>query len=110
MQRVAPWLPTDANPYPAVVQGRIVWIVDAYTTLDTYPYAQHSTLEGSVTSASGVVRTGNKVSYVRNSVKATVDAYDGTVTLYQVDSARSRPAGVDARLSRHREIRARHSR
>ena len=85
VQRVAPWLTTDANPYPAVVQGRIVWLIDAYTTLDTYPYAHRSSLEGSVTSAGGVVRPGNEVSYVRNSVKATVDAYDGTVTLYQVD-------------------------
>ena len=110
VQRVAPWLTTDANAYPAVVHGRIVWIVDAYTTLDTYPYAQRSSLEAAVTSATGAVRPGKKVSYVRNSVKATVDAYDGTVTLYQVDPARSGPADVDARLPRHREIRGRHSR
>jgi uncharacterized protein len=86
VQRVAPWLTTDNNAYPAVVNGRIVWIVDAYTTLDTYPYAQHSSLEGLVTTATGVVRPGKEVSYVRNSVKATVDAYDGTVTLYEFDS------------------------
>ena len=84
VHRVAPWLTTDANAYPAVVNGRIVWIVDAYTTLDTYPYAQHSSLEGPV-SATGALRSGKEVSYVRNSVKATVDAYDGTVTLYQFD-------------------------
>ena len=48
VQRVAPWLTTDANAYPAVVGGRIVWIVDAYTTLDTYPYAQRASLEGQV--------------------------------------------------------------
>lgn len=85
VQLVAPWLTTDANAYPAVVSGRIVWIVDAYTTLDTYPYAQRSSLEGQVTNAAGGLRTGKEVSYTRNSVKATVDAYDGTVTLYQVD-------------------------
>ncbi|HET6732105.1 UPF0182 family protein [Mycobacterium sp.] len=85
VQRVAPWLTTDANSYPAAVGGRIVWIVDAYTTLDTYPYAQRSSLEGQVANAAGTLRTGKEVSYVRNSVKATVDAYDGTVTLYQVD-------------------------
>jgi uncharacterized membrane protein (UPF0182 family) len=85
VQMVAPWLTTDDNPYPAVVNGRIVWIVDAYTTLDTYPYAQRSSLEGPVTSPTGVVQQGKDVSYARNSVKATVDAYDGTVTLYQVD-------------------------
>ncbi|MGV0742388.1 UPF0182 family protein [Mycolicibacterium sp. XJ870] len=85
VQRVAPWLTTDNNAYPAVVDGRIVWIVDAYTTLDTYPYAQRSSLEGLVTTATGIVRPGKEVSYVRNSVKATVDAYDGTVTLYEFD-------------------------
>ncbi len=85
VQRVAPWLTTDANAYPAAVSGRIVWIVDAYTTLDTYPYAQRSSLEGQVPNAAGTLRTGKEVSYARNSVKATVDAYDGTVTLYQVD-------------------------
>jgi uncharacterized protein len=85
VQRVAPWLTTDANAYPAVVGGRIAWIVDAYTTLDTYPYAQRSSLEGQVPNAAGTLTAGKEVSYVRNSVKATVDAYDGTVTLYQVD-------------------------
>ena len=85
VQHVAPWLTTDANAYPAAVSGRIVWIVDAYTTLDTYPYAQHSSLEGPAASATGGLRPGREVSYVRNSVKATVDAYDGTVTLYQFD-------------------------
>ena len=84
VHRVAPWLTTDANAYPAVVNGRIVWIVDAYTTLETYPYAQHSSLGGPV-SATGALRPGKEVSYVRNSVKATVDAYNGTVTLYQFD-------------------------
>jgi uncharacterized membrane protein (UPF0182 family) len=86
VQRVAPWLTTDANSYPAVVDGRIVWIVDAYTTLDDYPYAQRSSLEGAVTTATGIVRPGKQVAYVRNSVKAVVDAYDGTVTLYQFDT------------------------
>ena len=86
MQRVAPWLTTDANAYPAVVSGRIVWIVDAYTTLDTYPYAQRSSLEGvGDQRRPASCGPGKEVSYIRNSVKATVDAYDGTVTLYQVD-------------------------
>jgi uncharacterized protein len=85
LQRVAPWLTTDANAYPAVVQGRILWIVDAYTTLDTYPYAQRTSLEPPATTPTGVIRQDKEVSYIRNSVKATVDAYDGTVTLYQVE-------------------------
>ncbi|MBP1159141.1 MULTISPECIES: UPF0182 family protein [unclassified Rhodococcus (in: high G+C Gram-positive bacteria)] len=83
---VAPWLTTDHDPYPAVVGGKIVWIVDAYTTVNNYPYAQRSSLEDLVVGAEPApVRRGGEVSYIRNSVKATVDAYDGTVTLYQVD-------------------------
>ncbi len=67
-----------------------MWIVDAYTTLDNYPYAQRSSLEGlvedSIDQNTGRLLPPRKeVSYIRNSVKATVDAYDGTVTLYQVD-------------------------
>ncbi|WP_204079198.1 UPF0182 family protein [Mycobacterium riyadhense] len=85
VQRVAPWLTTDTNAYPAVVNGRILWIVDAYTALDTYPYAQRASLEGPVTTATGALTPGKQVSYARNSVKATVDAYDGTVTLYEFD-------------------------
>ncbi|MGW3484455.1 UPF0182 family protein [Rhodococcus indonesiensis] len=87
--KVAPWLTADGDAYPAAVDGRIVWIVDAYTTLDNYPYAQRSSLEGlvedSVDQNTGRLLPRKEVSYIRNSVKATVDAYDGTVTLYQVD-------------------------
>lgn len=86
---VAPWLTTDGDAYPAAVDGKIVWIVDAYTTLDNYPYAQRSSLEGlvadSVDANTGRLLPKKEVSYIRNSVKATVDAYDGTVKLYQVD-------------------------
>ncbi|WP_280347299.1 UPF0182 family protein [Nocardia neocaledoniensis] len=78
VELVAPWLTVDHNPYPAVVDGRIVWIVDAYTTIEGYPYAARSSL-----GTPGI--EGEEISYARNSVKATVDAYDGTVTLYQVD-------------------------
>ncbi|MBF6409798.1 UPF0182 family protein [Nocardia farcinica] len=90
VQKVAPWLTTDGNAYPAVVDERIVWIVDAYTTLDNYPYAQKTSLEGAVEDSidkkTGRLLPRKEVSYIRNSVKATVDAYDGTVTLYEVDS------------------------
>ncbi len=91
VQKVAPWLTTDGNTYPSVVDGRIVWIVDAYTTLDNYPYAQISSLEGAVEDSidrkTGRLLPRKEVSYIRNSVKATVDAYDGSVTLYEVDSS-----------------------
>ncbi|MCG7609023.1 MULTISPECIES: UPF0182 family protein [Mycobacterium] len=86
VQRVAPWLTVDSNPYPAVVAGRIVWIVDAYTTLDSYPYAQRGALSAPELDQLGRPRRADTVAYARNSVKATVDAYDGTVTLYQVDA------------------------
>jgi uncharacterized membrane protein (UPF0182 family) len=91
IQAVAPWLTMDGDPYPAVVDGRVTWIVDGYTTLENYPYAQRTPLGESTTDSlqpgQGGVRPelDRDVSYLRNSVKATVDAYDGTVTLYAFD-------------------------
>ncbi|WP_202447583.1 MULTISPECIES: UPF0182 family membrane protein [Streptomycetaceae] len=92
VEAVAPWLTIDGDPYPAVVDGHIQWIVDAYTTTNGYPYASRTTL-GDTTSDSltgqsrSVIAQQNQVNYIRNSVKATVDAYDGTVKLYQWDTA-----------------------
>lgn len=91
VQRVAPWLTLDGNAYPAVVDGRVLWILDGYTTSAQYPYSQTTTMdvatEDSVTRTRESVRVvqAGQVNYVRNSVKATVDAYDGTVSLYQWD-------------------------
>jgi uncharacterized membrane protein (UPF0182 family) len=91
VESVAPWLTIDGDAYPAVVDGRIQWIVDAYTTTNGYPYASRTTL-GDTTADSltdnqrAVVAQQNQVNYIRNSVKATVDAYDGTVNLYQWDT------------------------
>lgn len=87
VEKVAPWLTPDGDPYPAVVDGRIKWIVDGYTTLENYPYAQRTALdEATQDTLTGVQRLpSEQVSYIRNSVKATVDAYDGTVKLYQFD-------------------------
>ena len=95
VQKAAPFLTTDTKAYPAVVDGRIVWIVDAYTTATNYPYAQAVTLVRRHQQLAGGPRRGagqanSQVSYIRNSVKATVDAYDGTVTLYEVDEQRTR--------------------
>ncbi|MDJ0343223.1 UPF0182 family protein [Streptomyces sp. H10-C2] len=90
VEAVAPWLTIDGDPYPAVVKGRVQWIVDAYTTTNGYPYASRTTL-GDTTADSltdgqrQVLAQQNQVNYIRNSVKATVDAYDGTVSLYQWD-------------------------
>ncbi|GAA2670546.1 MULTISPECIES: UPF0182 family protein [Actinosynnema] len=89
VEDVAPWLTVDSDPYPAVVDGKITWIVDGYTTLDNYPYARKTAL-GDATNDSlpGVAQQPNReISYIRNSVKATVDAYDGTVTLYEMDES-----------------------
>ncbi|MEV6770340.1 UPF0182 family protein [Nocardia sp. NPDC051030] len=89
VQKVAPWLTADGETYPAVVDGRMVWIVDAYTTLDNFPYAQRTSLDGvtedSIDQTTGRLLPRKEVSYIRNSVKATVDAYDGTVKLYEFD-------------------------
>ncbi|HEY2203299.1 MAG TPA: UPF0182 family protein [Pseudonocardia sp.] len=87
VSQVAPWLTLDGDPYPAVVDGRVQWIVDGYTTLENYPYAEQTQLgDATQDTLPGVRRLPNKtVSYLRNSVKATVDAYDGTVTLYAFD-------------------------
>ncbi|ARF57316.1 UPF0182 family membrane protein [Streptomyces gilvosporeus] len=91
VEAVAPWLTIDGDAYPAVINGRIQWIVDAYTTSNGYPYASRTTL-GDTTADSltdgqrAVVAQQNQVNYIRNSVKATVDAYDGSVKLYQWDT------------------------
>ncbi|MGA3069952.1 MAG: UPF0182 family protein [Terracidiphilus sp.] len=72
---LAPFLTFDQDPYIVVGDdGRLSWIMDAYTSSDTYPYSTHNTL-------------GNQpINYMRNSVKAVVDAYDGTTTFYVFDS------------------------
>lgn len=82
VRSLAPFLDADADPYPVVVDGHVTWVVDLYTTTDRYPYGQEAETE-QLTSASGLDHDFN---YVRNSVKATVDAYDGTVKLYVTDS------------------------
>jgi uncharacterized membrane protein (UPF0182 family) len=71
VQKIAPFLRVDRDPYPVITAaGRIVWLVDTYTTTDYFPYSH---------------RTAGLGNYIRNPVKATVDAYDGTVALYLVE-------------------------
>ncbi len=90
--KVAPYLDLDGRVYPAVVDGRVKWIVDGYTTSDQYPYAATRSLEeattDSLTERSATVEAllPKQVNYIRNSVKATVDAYDGSVELYAWDT------------------------
>ena len=92
VEKAAPWLTVDGDAYPAVVQGRIVWVVDGYTTSNSYPNSERinlaQTTTDSQTSAPGtqvVAQPGQSINYMRNSVKAVVDAYDGTVKLYAWD-------------------------
>ena len=91
VQKVAPWLEVDGDPYPVAVDGKVLWIVDGYTTTAQYPDATptsfgDATADTLTTSAKNVsAQAREQVNYIRNSVKATVDAYDGTVTLYQWD-------------------------
>ncbi|MGH3551980.1 MAG: UPF0182 family protein, partial [Mycobacterium sp.] len=89
VEAVAPWLTADSSVYPAIVNKRLVWIIDGYTTLDNYPYSELTSLSSATADSTEVafnrLAPDKQVSYIRNSVKATVDAYDGTVTLYQQD-------------------------
>ena len=85
--KVAPYLTLDNDPYPAIVDGRILWIVDGYTTTANYPY---STVQSLSTAIADTYQPQPQVAfddinYIRNSVKATVDAYSGEVTLYAWD-------------------------
>jgi uncharacterized membrane protein (UPF0182 family) len=85
VKAVAPWLTIDGDPYPAVVDGRIVWIIDGYTTTNQYPYSQATTLSDATSDSGSARTTDTTINYIRNGVKATVDAFDGTVTLYAWD-------------------------
>ena len=85
--KVAPWLTLDGDPYPALVDGKIMWIIDGFTTSAGYPYSRQSVLSNVIadipSSATIGAQRNRTVNYIRNSVKATVDAYNGTVTLYE---------------------------
>ncbi|GGL09078.1 UPF0182 protein [Sphaerisporangium melleum] len=92
VQQVAPFLTLDGDPYPAVVGGKIVWIIDGYTMSEDYPYAERRSF-GTMTDDTSTTRAltpqqpRDQINYIRNSVKATVDAYDGSVTLYAWDES-----------------------
>ncbi len=91
IQKVAPWLTVDNDALPAVVDGKIVWILDGYTVTDRFPQSEKRSLQEmtsdaiSPRSAYATLPT-DQINYMRNAVKATVDAYDGTVTLYEWDT------------------------
>jgi uncharacterized membrane protein (UPF0182 family) len=80
--KIAPFLHLDSDPYSVVINGEIKWVVDAFTTTNRYPYAETANIS-QLSAGSGLNHTFN---YVRNSVKAVVDAYSGEVTLYLMDT------------------------
>ena len=77
LHHVAPFLLYDSDPYLTVMDGRLVWILDAYTVTDRYPYSELVSITGNT--------EFKKINYIRNSVKATVDAYDGSMAFYVTD-------------------------
>ncbi|WP_173924642.1 UPF0182 family protein [Agromyces sp. Marseille-P2726] len=87
VRKVAPYLTLDSDTYPTVVDGRIVWVVDGYTLTDQYPYSNKVSMSEAIADSEGLPQAlpFDEVNYIRNSVKATVDAYDGSVTLYAWD-------------------------
>lgn len=92
VEKVAPWLTIDQDPFPAVVDGKVVWILDGYTTTDQYPMSERESFDEMTSDSlknNNEFRTlpTDEINYMRNAVKATVDAYDGTVTLYAWDES-----------------------
>lgn len=90
VEKVAPYLTVDGNAYPAIIDGRVKWIVDGYTTSEHFPYSTQQQLASATRdslTADGrtVPLPADEVNYIRNAVKATVDAYDGSVDLYAWD-------------------------
>jgi uncharacterized membrane protein (UPF0182 family) len=91
--KVAPWLTLDGDPYPVVVDGQILWVVDGYTTTSGFPYSEQESLSNSTktslntTTQAVAAQRNTKINYIRNSVKATVNAYTGQVELYAWNQA-----------------------
>ncbi len=83
VRKAAPFLRFDSDPYPVIVDGRIVWIYDAYTTTSRYPYSQRADTSR-LPNASDLKNVN--FNYVRNSVKVVIDAYNGKMTFYVVDN------------------------
>jgi uncharacterized membrane protein (UPF0182 family) len=79
--RLVPFLATDADPYLIIADGRLQWVVDLYTVTDQYPYSQLA----DTSRLNATQGLPNSFNYIRNSVKAVVDAYDGTTALYIID-------------------------
>jgi uncharacterized membrane protein (UPF0182 family) len=90
--RLAPFLQFDEDPYIVLAEGRLYWMMDAYTVSNNYPYSQpYATIESAIRQQEradvqrGVGQSLRSVNYIRNSVKVVVDAYNGTVDFYMFD-------------------------
>ncbi len=90
LQALAPFLTFGNDPYPVILNDRVVWVLDGYTTSASYPYSQYIGL-GNVP-----VAAGGGVNYLHGSIKATVDGYDGTVHLYRTAEAGANDPVLDA--------------
>lgn len=84
VESVAPFLYGDTDPYPVILDGEILWVLDLYTVSEYYPYSQPLT-NAAIGRLARSSRIRSGVNYMRNSVKAVVDAYDGDVTFYHFD-------------------------
>lgn len=91
-KRIAPFLTYDQDPYITIIDGRLKWIIDAYTTSDRYPYSEpliHSSeiteLQQSNQAVADLARQGTN--YLRDAAKVVIDAYDGTLDFYIVDES-----------------------
>jgi uncharacterized membrane protein (UPF0182 family) len=96
---VAPWLTLDGDAYPVVVDGQVDWVVDGYTTSNSYPYSQQVNLRSATATTlnqrgSSMQQASTSVNYMRNSVKAVVNAYSGAVTLYAWNGSSTQPDPV----------------
>ncbi len=85
IRRAAPFLHLDSDPYPVVIDGRMLWVLDAYTSTPNYPYSERFDSGLSVADQTVEGTLSGKINYIRNSVKVVVDAYDGTMDFYIVD-------------------------
>jgi len=94
--KAAPFLRYDADPYPVVLDGRVLWVMDAYTTTSRYPYSQGYVMTHPERLPNNSGLRGARFNYVRNSVKATIDAYDGTVKFYVFAEGAGRDPIVEA--------------
>ena len=113
MSKITPFLRLDRDPYVSVVDGRLKWIVDAYTTSNRYPYSAQVQLNNLAAPASPpseeqaegqsetpVPTVRQRINYIRDSVKVVVDAYDGTMQFFVIDETDPVPGHLPQDLPR----------